>query len=197
MDYKAICGVASAALTIAGFITYLWWMKKTGERPSRATWLIWTLNSFLLPASYYMLGVKQTLWLAVSYAIGCTAVAVYAVLMKGEREFTRIERWCFFGVGVAAFLWFITGLPLVAFVLALVIDLIGITSTMEHAWKRPQGESLVAWNLMCAGGVFSIFAVEIWSWEVHTFIDASYPVQISVTTAVIMAILYIRRRALL
>lgn len=74
---------------------------------------------------------------------------------------------CIAGMGLV--LWYVTREPLVALLLAILIDATGATLTIIKSYEHPTTEPIVAWVLTGLGGFFAIFAVENWNWVLLLF----------------------------
>jgi hypothetical protein len=156
-------------------------------KPSQATWSIWTLNAFLLLGSYYLSGARDTAWLSVGYAIGLCVISILS-LKYGVTGWGTLDKVCLAGALLAAGLWIWTGSALLAFILTLIIDMLGIIPTIWKTWFEPGEEDLTSWTILLIGGISSIFAIEKWE-----FVVASYPLQITVTTLIIVLFILIRK----
>src|SRR5688572_397041 len=96
MNWQALFGVTSGVLSLVGLLLYARGVVAGPSKPSRATWLIWTLNSILLLTSYDASGAKETIWLAGGYAAGCFVIAMLTIKF-GEGGWSRLDRICLVG----------------------------------------------------------------------------------------------------
>ena len=72
MPYSSeqIIGVLAGILEFSAFILYYISILQGKTRPNRATWFVLTIVGFLIVASYYASGARETIWIPVSYAVG-------------------------------------------------------------------------------------------------------------------------------
>ena len=82
-------------------------------------------------------------------------------------------------------LWALTGNPLVALGLNILVDLIGALPTVRKAWSDPGSEDRLAWGLFFAANAVNLAAVEAW-----TFSGAGYPVYLFGITGLVSALLW-------
>ncbi len=158
------------------------------EKPSRATWFIWTLNSVLLLPSYSASGAEDTVWLSAGYMAGCFIIALLTIKF-GEGGWSRLDRFCLSGAVAGALLWAATGSALTMFVITLGIDILGVLPTIKKSWQYPDKEDVLAWSILLLGGVVSLFAVKEWSFTLLSLTVMAYPIQITFTTAIIVLFL--------
>ena len=179
-------GVASGILTLAGLLLYTKSVVAGPTKPSQATWTIWAINALLLLTSYDASGAKETVWLAAGYAAGLAIISLLTIKF-GEKGWNRLDRFCLLGAAMGGFLWWITGSPLTALSASLIIDLFGVIPTIQKSWYHPEEEDKLAWSILLWGGLMSLLAIEKWS-----LVIIAYPIQITVTTAIIVLFLFFR-----
>ncbi len=180
MNWTTIFGIASGIITLVGLLIYAKSVVTGDSKPSRVTWFLWTLNSVLLLTSYDASGAGETVWLAGGYAAGLFIIAILTI-KYGEPGWSWLDRFCLIGAIIGALLWWITGSPLTAYVSTLIIDFFGVLPTIQKSWKNPEEEDLLSWTVLLFAGFLSLFAVEEWS-----LVIAWYPLQITITTAIIV-----------
>ncbi len=191
MDWREILGITAGVISLVAFVPYMYYTVRGNNRPSRATWFIWTLNSLLLLVSYDASGAKETVWLAVGYACGCFIISILTIWF-GEGGWGWLDRCCLLGAVLGVFLWWFTGSPLIAFTSTLIIDLLGVMPTIEKSWKIPGKESRLAWCMWFLGGLTSLGAIERWCpLSITSITVMSYPIQITVTSGLIAYLLVI------
>jgi hypothetical protein len=177
-----LAGLIAGILALAAFVPYIIAILRGSTRPNRATWFIWTVVGLLLATSYYSSGARHTLWAAASYVVGPFVVAVLSIKF-GEGGWTWFDRLCLLGAGASVPLWWLSGSPLVALVINLVIDTLGTLPTIRKSYYNPQREDRTAWALGLAGATVNLFAIEAWSFEI-----AAYPIYMFLNAATIAAL---------
>ena len=189
-DLSLIAGRVAGVLSLAAFVPYILATLRGHASPNRATWWIWTINGFVLGASYYSSGAEQTIWVPVSYAIGPFITAVLS-LRQGEGGWTPFDRNCLLGAGTGLAFWWAFDSPEVALVMTLSVDFAGALPTIKKAYLDPDGEDRPAWALFIAGNTANLFAIERW-----VFAIAVYPIYMFLASGTIAA-LVLRPRGVL
>src|SRR5438093_1430237 len=67
--------ILSGILTLAGFVPYVASILKGKTKPNRVTWWIWCAAGFLLMSTYYSLGARAGLGMAIGSFAGQTLVS--------------------------------------------------------------------------------------------------------------------------
>jgi uncharacterized protein with PQ loop repeat len=181
-------GFLAGLLTLLGFLPYIFSIVKSQAKPKRVTWWIWSINSFILLTSYRAEGADNTLWLALSYCIGCVTVALLT-LMRGSNNWHLLDYICLLGTIIAIAVWIMVG-SLITFLITLIIDLCGVVPTIVQVFKDPSSEDRKSWTIWLLGGLLTLLLVNnLFSpaeWSVDTLIISAYPLQISITCGLIV-----------
>lgn len=180
----ALFGQIAGILSLAAFFPYIISILKGRTRPNRATWIIWTAVGFMLGASYYSSGARETMWVPVSYIVGPFTTVIFS-LKYGEGGWTKFDRMCLAGAGISVVLWWLSGSALIALLINLFIDFLGALPTIRKVCFDPRGESKPAWFLFFAGNTANMFAMEKW-----TFAIAVYPVWMFLGSGAIAALVF-------
>ena len=183
-----IFGPLSGIITLVGLLVYARSVAIGSTKPSQVTWFVWTLNAFLLLASYHASGAKETIWLSAGYTLGLFIISALTI-KYGHSGWGLVDKICLVGAAAGVLLWWVTGSSLTAFSTSLIIDLVGIIPTMYKTWIDPVEEDKTSWVILLIGGVFSLLAIEEWN-----FIIAWYPLQVTVTTAIIVWFVFRKKK---
>jgi len=187
-DARVIAGLLAGVVGAVAFVRYLRATFRGTTKPNRATWWILTVVGFLLAASYYASGARQTMWLPVSYAL-CPLVTAIVSLKHGEGGWTPFDRACLLGAGISVVLWWLCRSPLVALLINLFIDFVGLLPTIRKSYQRPASEDRIAWMIGLLASIINLFAVERWA-----FALAVYPLYMALGNGVIAVLLLCRRK---
>jgi hypothetical protein len=179
-------GLVAGVIGLAGFVPYLVSAWRGAPRPDRATWVVWSVVSSVLAASYVSTGARQTMWVPLGYALGATAIAVLA-LAKGEGSWTRIDLACLAAAGVSLTVWALSGNPMTALVMNLVVDLFGAVPTLRAVLRDPSSESSAAWSIFLLANTLNLLALPMLSIE-HVL----YPAYLFALSAAMMAFIVVR-----
>ena len=187
MEVHALFGIMAGVIALAAFPVYIHDVVRGKTRPNRATWLILTLSGFILAASYYASGARDTLWISLAYPLGFLAIAILS-FKYGEKKWYRFDTVCLVLAVASAALWWFLQTPLVTLFINVGIDFLGILPTIYKTYRKPSTESRSAWILDVIASVFALLAVAQW-----TFSIAFYPVYLLITNCIIV-ILILRKK---
>ena len=187
MNFHALFGIIAAVIAFTAYPVYIFSIVKGTTRPDRVTWWILSLSCFLLAASYYASGARDTVWIALAYAFGDVVIAIFSI-WYGDGQWDFMDKICLVLAVVAAGLWWLLGSPLVAFLISMGIDFLGIVPTIYKTYNKPSTESATAWIMDSIASVFSVLAI-----EKLTFAVVIYPVYLLLTNC-ILAFLTLQRK---
>lgn len=180
-DY-ALWGKLAGLVSVAGYLPYLFHMRRTREYPQRTTWLIWTVVGGILFWSYRASGATHTLWVPLVGFLGPGGLWLIS-LKWGVGGWTREDRWCLLGAGISLVVWALTGKPEVALAMNILVDTFGAYLTVKKAWLAPHSESRWAWAVWFAANTLNVLVV-----DPFTLVLASYPVYAALAAAAIAAL---------
>jgi len=151
-------GLLAGIIGFLAFIPYILDIVKGSTRPNKATWIIWAAVGFVIAASYFAAGARDSAWTPVAYAVGILAVAALS-LRYGEKGWTKLDIACLIGAGIGLSLWILTKEPVFALYITTVVDLIGAIPTFKKAHEKPESESKVAWVMFFIANTLNLFAI--------------------------------------
>jgi hypothetical protein len=166
---RSVVGVVSGLIALLAFVPYIWSCIKGVASPNRASWWIWTLVGAMTCASYYAAGARSSVWITLSFAVGPLLIAIVSV-RRGTGGFTGFDGVCVIAALIAAILWWATGSPIVALVLLMVADSLGLLPTIRKTWRDPASESRLPWALWLVADALNLVAVQKWN-----FAQTFYP----------------------
>lgn len=181
--------LVSGALTLGAYVPYVAAILRGQTKPSRASWWMWAGVGFLLLSTYYSLGSRGALGLALGAFIGQTLVSVLA-LRYGIGGGTRFDFFCLAGAAGAAMLWWATASPFWPHVLVVAMDACAWLPTFRKTWKDPASEDAFAWMLWTAAAVLALLNTRQW-----TVAEALYPLYIVVSDGIIVLLIGLHRWA--
>lgn len=171
-------------LTIAGHVDYVRSILQGKTRPSRVTWWIWTAVGLLICLTYYDLGGRAALGMAIGGVVGQILVAVLSV-KYGRGGMTGLDWFSIAGATGALLLWAFFP-PALPHMLLLVIDFFGWIPTFRKALLHPVSETASAWSLWSLAAAISLLlATE------GNFWDIPYPLYLLVSNvAIVLVVLW-------
>ncbi|HSW80682.1 MAG TPA: hypothetical protein VLG47_07935 [Candidatus Saccharimonadales bacterium] len=136
----ALFGVASAAVTIGGFIPYVISIVKHTTKPERASWWIW---SFLMTVTLIVQieqGSTWSLFLTATYLVANVIIAGLSV-KYGYGKLELKDKLSIAAALLGVLLWHFADSPTGALLVFISIDLIGNILTYQKTWKSPKSEN--------------------------------------------------------
>ncbi len=181
-NIQAYIGYAAGIL---GFIPYIFLiisMRKGVTKPNLAGWVLYTVAMIMIVASSIALNAWQTVWLAIAYVIGQSAVI--AVSFKtGYFAFSKFDYICI-GISLLGLvLWLYTNNPLYALVLNVLVDLMGTLAIARKLYIHPGTEDTKAWTMSLSVAILNCFAIA--SFDLS---NALYPLYLIFANALIVSL---------
>jgi hypothetical protein len=182
--------VAVVLFELAATACYLRAVARGETRPSRTTWLIWTLLAWLTVAGSVEAGAGATLAKLVASAVGVTAIAAVA-LLRGTGGRTRSDVACLALTGAGIGLWSVSDGPVLGLALFMVADVAGAVPTLRDTWRDPRRERAGPWLLGLAGSALTLTLVEpsAWSAGAGGFAIWGFPVYLAAVNGGILALI--------
>lgn len=177
-------GVLAGIFSQLGYGRYIWAMFKSGTKPSKTTWWIWSPVVFALYFSADASGARETLWVARSEVLGIITVALLS-LKFGTKEREKGEWLCILGSAVSLIVLWAFKAPAVALGVALITDSFALWPTIQKTMKHPEEEDRLAWTLTQTANLFNIFAI-----STMTFGDIVYPIWLFVLDGIVLWLLF-------
>lgn len=187
-DYKNILGSIAVTLALLSYAVYFLSIYKGQTKPHGFTWFVWgTLSAVGLGAVWVSGGGSGT-WVIAVNMIACYTVATIAFLQHRVR-YDRFDWLALLGAFLAMFLWWLTNNPLAAILLVSISDVTGAIPTIRKAYKFPFEENPQTFIFGIAYYIFSLFALQDFS-----FTTSLYHFAIIAVDIVIILVVYLRRR---
>lgn len=184
-------GIVAGVISFGAYILYIYSILKGETRPSRATWWILTVVGTVTGVSYYFSGAVETIWVPVADVLGIFIIAVLSI-KYGEGGLNIFDISCFVVAIFSLLLWYIFKTPIIALLLNLIMDFVGILPTIKKSYLEPTKESRLSWLLTFIGNVVNFGAVNIF-----TFGVLLYPIYMSISSGVVTLLLYKRPRSVI
>ena len=161
-------GLLAGLVTLSAFFFYIRDSVSGRSRPNRATWIIWTVLSLVITASYYASGARDTIWAAIGFTIGQASVALVS-LRYGTGGWSTFDKACLAGAGLGLFAWALSGSAFLALIIAMMVDAVGALPTIRKLLAEPDSESRTAWAVFSIGNILNVLAIERWTIEIALF----------------------------
>ncbi len=186
-DRKAIIGEIAGYVNLIAYFPYLMSILRGETKPSKVTWWVWSTLEIMMTASYIMSGAESTKWLPIASCAGMILTAILSI-WYGKKGWSNIDSICLAGSIIGIVVWILSGVPIIALVCFLVVDLLALIPTCVKSWKNPKEEDLFAWIITLLSGFINLFAVEFWNFSIGIF-----PVYSIFIYIVVVAILIYKR----
>ena len=165
-------------IALFGFVPYVIEILSGKARPSRVTWWVWSCVGATLCASYYSSGGQSSIWVPISYVLGPLTLALLST-RYGSGGWEPLDRVCLIGCAVSLPLWWLSGSPVVALLMNIVVDSLGAIPSLRKTWIDPASESLAAWLLFLAGNTLNMATLKNGSLEI-----VAYPLYLTIVAGV-------------
>jgi len=185
-DTANLLGQMAAIIVLAGYFPYIISTIRGRTRPNRATWIIWAIVTIIIAVSYAESGATSTLWVAIVNAAMSVCVALLS-LKYGVGGWTPFDRACLFASLASLALWQLSGSPLTALGINVLVDAIGALPTIRKAYYEPETEDRLTWVLYLIGYTVNLAAVDAWNLAI-----AAYPAYLFCLCAVMVWLLFLR-----
>ncbi len=177
-------GLTAGIISFFAYLIYIISIFRGKTRPNRATWWILTFVGIVTGLSYYFSGAVDTIWVPIADIFGIFIIAVLSIKF-GEGGTSKFDISCFIVSVIGLILWYIFKSPVVALILNLLMDFVGILPTIKKSYLEPTGESKISWAMTFIGNVLNFGAVTS-----TTFGILLYPIYMSITSGAVAVLLY-------
>jgi hypothetical protein len=162
---KEVIGEIAGFVNLIAYLPYFISILNRQTKPNKVTWCAWTLLEVGMSVSYIMSGAGSTKWLPIASVIGMLFTAGLS-LKYGKKEWKTSDRVCAIGCAGGIVVWIISGVPVIALVVFLIVDLLAAVPTFIKAWKAPYEEDLFAWVITLGSVIVNLFALEDTSFSI-------------------------------
>lgn len=153
-------GFISGLFLIVGYIPYVIEVFRGTDKPSRASWLIWSLSTIIILFEVIETGTTEAIWVPIGDALGCFAIFLLSI-KYGVGGWSRIDKISFSIAVLSLLVWWATDNVTISLVVNLLIYMSAYISTIEKSLKDPRSESLTAWSFFFIGVVLNVITVAI------------------------------------
>ncbi len=187
-DPQFILALAATLLTIVAFVFYFRDLFRRRTQPHMYTWLVWTLTqgtaAYVATQSGGGFGAK-------SLMIGTALIGLVFIFSfkYGTKHRDKTDTFVLVLALAGVIAWWQLKQPLLAVIMACVIDSLGYTPTFRKTYAEPWSETPAFWLLMSAAMILTIFAS-----NEYNFLTGAYATLLAVANAAIFLIAVIRRK---
>jgi hypothetical protein len=177
----SIIGYVAGAITFLAYVLYARSILNGKSRPSRSTWFIWTVLTFLIALSYSLTGADDTLWSAYGAAVGTLAIFLLSI-KYGVGGWEKIDKFVLVGAVLGIGLWYYSGSAFIALLAYLTADLMGAIPTAVKTYVSPWEEEWFPWFVTVFANVLNVLALDVTAigqWELDVAVYPFYMVVIN------------------
>ena len=153
-----IFGIVAGIFAFVAYIVYAKAILRGSTKPSRMTWIIIALMSWILLLSYRFSGADTTIWVLVGEAFVVSFVAVISI-KRGVGGTDKTDIVCLLGAIGSLFLWWIFNSSVLGLVASLTVDSFALWPTIKKSLKTPSHEDKLAWTLTEVSNTINLFAI--------------------------------------
>lgn len=183
-----VLGIIAVILTFIGYAPYVRDTLKGKTRPHVYSWFLYTLIAFLVFVIQLQNGAGPGMY--ITFVAGCLSLLLFFLgLRMGEKDITLSDTLILLLAFVAIGSWLIADQPVIAVLLACLVDLLAFLPTIRKTWHKPYTETL---SLYATNFVRYIIAIAALS--TFTFVNLAYPVFWLLANGIFALGLILRRR---
>ncbi len=176
-------GKIAGVVAVLAFAPYVWSVLKGRTKPSRASWLIWSVLGVSILASYHSSGATDTIWIPIIYAI--MPILIFLLSLKyGVGGYAKLDIVCLIGAAVGLIAWKLTDSPQTALFINIFIDGLGFIPTFKKTYVDPNSESRLAWIIGASATIVNLFAINSWDLDI-----ALYPIYLALFNSIVVVLL--------
>src|SRR4030067_2242535 len=132
----------AAFATLLGASVYIRSMFKGQTKPNRVTWFMWSIAPFIASSA----AVSNGVGLAVIpvFMSGFSPFLVFTASFFSKKAYWKTSSFdylCGALSGLAIVLWYLTNVPNLAIIFAIISDALAAVPTLTKAWRNPETES--------------------------------------------------------
>jgi len=159
-ELQQLLQTVAGLLIIIGYFPYIRAIFRRETRPSKSTWIVWTVLTWLTAAAMYKEG---TLNAQITIIALGDLVVVALAFRHGAPEWNRLDFGCLAGAALGICAWVWTNNPLFGIVIGLSVIVVGSIPTIVKTWNYPDQENPTSYALMVCSCVVTIIAIPAWT----------------------------------
>lgn len=185
---KELFGVLAVIIAFLSYIPYFYGLFKKTIKPHVFSWFIWGLIAAIVFFVLLADGGGPGAWVHGFTALVCFVV-VFISYRNGFNDITRTDWISFICALLAIPVWYLTGNPLYAILLVVVIDIFGFYPTFRKGFVKPNEDSVLLFSASTLKFFVSIFAIES-----YTLVTILSPASLVIMNAALVTMLIYRRK---
>lgn len=178
-----------AAVQLIGIWSYIKDTVRGDAKPNRVSWLLWSIAPLIGTAAAISDGVS---WAVLPvFMSGFGPLLVFIASFVNKNSYWKLEKfdyWCGALSLIALVLWWVTKIPEVAILFAILSDGLAAVPTIIKAWKYPETENAGPFTAGLFNSLTSFAAVKMWN-----FSNIAFPIYLVIVNITIALAIYRRK----
>ena len=159
---KDVLAVIAALIAIAGNIPYLYDTFKRKIRPHPYTWLVWTIVSGITLVGQIQKGAGVGALPAAVAELFTITIFLFS-LQYGFKSVRKTDKYFLAAALLGLIPWAITREPTISVIIAVSIDLIAFTPTIQKTWRAPKSESPSLYVANVLRHILTLFSLQAYN----------------------------------
>jgi hypothetical protein len=178
-----------AAVQLVGIWSYIKDTVKGDAKPNRVSWLLWSIAPLIGTAAAISDGVTWAILPVFMSGFGPLLVFIASFVNKNSYwKLEKFDYWCGALSLLALLLWWITKIPEVAILFAILSDGLAAIPTLVKSWKYPETENAGPFTAGLFNSLTSFAAVKMWN-----FSSIAFPIYLVIVNISIALAIYRRK----
>jgi hypothetical protein len=178
-----------AAVQLVGIWSYIKDTVRGDAKPNRVSWLLWSIAPLIGTAAAISDGVTWAILPVFMSGFGPFLVFIASFVNKNSYwKLEKFDYWCGALSLLALLLWWITKIPEVAILFAILSDGLAAIPTLVKSWKYPETENAGPFTAGLFNSLTSFAAVKMWN-----FSSIAFPIYLVIVNISIALAIYRRK----
>lgn len=174
-----------AAVQLVGIWSYIKDTMHGDAKPNRVSWLLWSIAPLIGTAAAISDGVTWEVLPVFMSGFGPLLVFIASFVNKNSYwKLEKFDYWCGALSFLALVLWWVTKIPEVAILFAILSDGLAAVPTLIKSWKYPETENAGPFTAGLFNSLTSFAAVKMWNFSSIAFPIYLVFINISIALAI-------------
>lgn len=162
-------GAIASVITVFAYIPYISSILRGETRPHLITWVVWSVLGAVLTASYYAAGATVAAIIVPALNVLGPVIISCLAIKYGEIGYQLFDVICFITALCGLIGWSVTGNPLFALYICLIVDFSGALPTIKKVAEDQSSENRPAWLLFLAANSINLCTIPEYRFELMAY----------------------------
>lgn len=186
---KPLLLLTSSALTILAVLPYLRDILRGKTKPNLTSWITWSILTAIATFAAIDAGEYATAIFTAAATTSVLLVVIFGIWKKAYVKYTPLDITCQLIALMGIVLWQMLDSPEIAMLMAIAIEMVGITPTIRHAWKQPNEETWQTFAISGTASILAVLAIESYNW-----VSLPYPLYLVLANYLVALIIIVRTK---